>query len=272
MPELPEVEITIRSLRNQIINQKITKIEVFYEPIVKSISIFQQLLHQTFYRCERKGKFLLFFFSNEWVLVGHLRMEGKIYLHSISQCNHVQDKHEHFRIFLSNNFVFRFYDFRKFARFNLYKEDNYLKESKLYQLALDPFSISIETFYQKLQKSTSNIKQALLNQKIISGIGNIYASEILFLAKIHPEVKANILKLEKVQDLLNKTKKVLTKAIAAGGSSISTFEALGVKGNFQKQLLVYGKAKQKCSFCPKLIQNIKINGRSSYFCYNCQKL
>ncbi|KND62639.1 DNA-formamidopyrimidine glycosylase, partial [Candidatus Phytoplasma phoenicium] len=217
--------------------------------------------------------FLLFFLSNEWVLVGHLRMEGKIYLHLTSQCAPVQDKHEHFRLFLENNLVFRFYDFRKFARFNLYKKDKYLKESKLCQLAPDPFSISLETFYQKLQKSsTINIKQALLNQKIISGIGNIYASEILFLTQIHPEMKANKLILEKVRELLNKTKKVLTKAIEAGGTSISTFEVLGVKGNFQKQLLVYGKDKQKCYFCPKLIQKIKINGRSSYFCEQCQKI
>ncbi|MDV3166941.1 MAG: DNA-formamidopyrimidine glycosylase [Vigna little leaf phytoplasma] len=270
MPELPEVETTIRSLRHQLINQKIKKIEIFYEPIMNhNKNLIDQLIGQTFLRCERKGKFLLFFLSNDWVFIGHLRMEGKIYLRLLDQQMLNKDKHEHFRIFLDNDIVFRYYDVRKFGRFNFYKKIDYLKDMKFKQLALDPFDISINLFYQKLQKSYSNIKQILLNQKIISGIGNIYANEVLFLTRIHPETKARLLKWEQVDFLLQQMRKLLIEAINAGGTSINTFEVNGQKGTFQQRLLVYRKT--KCSVCNQIITKIKINGRSSYVCLRCQK-
>ncbi|TVY12266.1 DNA-formamidopyrimidine glycosylase [Candidatus Phytoplasma pini] len=270
MPELPEVEVIIRKLRKKIINCCVKKIDIFYNNIIKNIDFFYQIVDKVFLDIQRKGKFLLFFLSDDLVLVGHLRMEGKIYLNSHEECR-FRHLHEHFRIHLDNGLILRYYDFRKFGRFAIYYRKNYLEESKLYQLAPDPFEISLEMFYQKIKKKSTSIKTVLLDQKIISGIGNIYASEILFLSKIHPEISVNTLSKEKILVLLNKTREVLIKAINLGGTSISSFEALGQKGSYQKELLVYRKANEPCCFCQKNIQKKKISGRSTYFCIQCQK-
>jgi formamidopyrimidine-DNA glycosylase len=270
MPELPEVEITIRNLRKKIIDSRIEKIEIFHQPSLQSIHNLDNLEQKTFLDIQRKGKFLLFFLSSDWVLVGHFRMEGKIYIHTLEECKTIH-KYENFRIFLNNNKIFRYYDFRKFGRFHLYKKETYLEESGLNKLAQDPFSIEALTLFNKIHKKKTVIKKILLDQRVISGIGNIYASEILFLAKIHPETKTDSLTLKQVEIIISTAKKILKNAISYGGTSISSFEALGVKGSYQNQLLVYKKDKENCSLCKNKINKIKIGGRSSYFCSQCQK-
>ncbi|UQV27462.1 hypothetical protein H7686_0001830 [Candidatus Phytoplasma asiaticum] len=127
----------------------------------------------------------MFFLSNNLVLIGHLRMEGKINLNPINLCNNIY-KHECWRLYLDNDIVMSYYDTRKFGRFLIYNYNNYLITSPLSKLAKDPFEILLNDFYNKLQKTNRVIKQVLLDQSVISGIGNIYASEILFLARIHP--------------------------------------------------------------------------------------
>ncbi|WP_420909390.1 DNA-formamidopyrimidine glycosylase [Candidatus Phytoplasma australasiaticum] len=225
--------------------------------------------NQFFLKVKRKGKYLIFFLSNDLVLIGHLRMEGKINLNPIYMCNTI-DKHEYWRLWLDNDIVMRYYDTRKFGRFLVYNYNEYLIKSPLVKLAADPFEISLNDFYHKLQKTTRVIKQVLLDQSIISGIGNIYASEILFLACIHPNTPSFRLSLEKVRSILKHAQNILKASIEDGATTTNTFEALGIKGNFQKKLLVYRKDKDNCCRCNKLIQKIKINGRSSYFCSFCQ--
>ncbi|MFR0367926.1 DNA-formamidopyrimidine glycosylase [Candidatus Phytoplasma palmae] len=269
MPELPEVEVIINILKKRLIGLQIQKLYVFYEPVIQELDFFKKIINKKILDIKRKGKFLLFFLSDDLVIVGHLRMEGKIYLHNNSD-NLQKHKDEHFRILLEKNIVLRYYDFRKFGRFALYKQDNYLQESKLDKLALDPFEIDAGIFYSKLQKTRVSIKTSLLNQRIISGIGNIYANEILFLTKINPKTQSSFLSFKQIIKLLENAKKILSRAIICGGTSISTFEAIGKKGSFQKELLVYRKEKEKCIFCFNLIQKIKIGGRSSYFCLKCQ--
>ncbi|KXT29055.1 formamidopyrimidine-DNA glycosylase [Candidatus Phytoplasma oryzae] len=273
MPELPEVEVTIRYLRKYLINKKIIDVNVFYEPIIKNVNLFRKICFQFFLDIKRKGKFLLFFLSGEIVLIGHLRMEGKFRIHNgVNQKIMKDDKHEHFRIFLNNNLVLRYYDFRKFGRFIVYNKKNYLIQSSLNKIAPDPFSITTEFFFNHLKKSNIAIKKILLNQRIISGIGNIYANEILFLSKIHPETRSSSLSFDQTKLIIQKAKKIFKESIKLGGSSISTFEAAGKKGSFQEKLLVYRKDKTQCCFCYNLIQKKKIDGRSSYFCLQCQKL
>ncbi|MGM1458829.1 MAG: DNA-formamidopyrimidine glycosylase, partial [Columbia Basin potato purple top phytoplasma] len=148
----------------------------------------------------------------------------------------------------------------------------YLEESGLNKLALDPFLIKDIDFFQKIKNKKIAIKKILLDQKIISGIGNIYASETLFLAKIHPEILANSLNLKQIKILLAKAKEILNKAIYYGGTSISSFEALGIKGSYQKKLLVYKRDKENCHFCKEKIEKKKIGNRSSYFCVQCQQI
>ncbi|MDO8167904.1 DNA-formamidopyrimidine glycosylase [Candidatus Phytoplasma melaleucae] len=270
MPELPEVEVVVRALKSKMINRVVTNISIFYESIIGQRIIFEKILNKIFLDIYRKGKYLVFFLSDNLVLVGHLRMEGKINIEHVDACTTV-DRHEHFRLFLDNDTVFRYYDFRKFGRFLLYNKHNYLSESKLDQLALDPFLILAKDFYQRLQKTNVMIKKVLLNQKFISGIGNIYASEVLFLSKIHPETPACHLTLKQVELLLKKAQAILTESISLGGTTVNTFESLGIKGLFQKKLLVYNKKKENCCFCQQEIKKINIDGRSSYFCSFCQK-
>ncbi|WBL31359.1 DNA-formamidopyrimidine glycosylase [Candidatus Phytoplasma sacchari] len=272
MPELPEVEIIVRNLRKYLVNKKIIRIDVFFESIIKNNELFSKIYLKTFLDIQRKGKFLLFFLSDGLVLVGHLRMEGKFGISNIKQISSLADKHEHFRIFLENNLVLRYYDFRKFGRFIVYKKEDYLTQSSLRLVAPDPFDITVQQFYKSLQKSNIVIKKNLLNQRIISGIGNIYASEILFFSKIHPETKSSLISFEQTNLIIKESKRILTDSILSGGSSISSFEVLGKRGTFQNKLLVYGKYKSKCFFCFNIIQKKKIGGRSSYFCVECQKL
>lgn len=268
MPELPEVEVVIRDLKSSnLIGLKITAIKIFYEPIIGNKMFFQKILNQRIINLERKGKYLIFFFSNELVLVGHLRMEGKLYL---KHKNTDFIKHEHFVLFLENDLSLRFHDVRKFGRFLLYEKQNYLKESKLDQLALEPFDIPLEQFYKTLKNQKTVIKMSLLNQKIILGLGNIYVNEVLFLSKIHPETKSFNITLLQAEKILNHSKNILLQSIALGGTTINTFSTSGIKGAFQNKLLVYGKAKQSCVFCQNKIIKIKLCGRGTYFCFYCQ--
>lgn len=151
MPELPEVEVTIRNLKQKITNVRIQKIKIFHPPSFQSSHNLDNIQQKTFLDIQRKGKFLLFFLEYDWVIIGHLRMEGKIYIHSPQECNTIH-KYENFRIFLNNNKILRYYDFRKFGRFSLHKKDKYLEESGLNKLALDPFSIINENFFQQIKK------------------------------------------------------------------------------------------------------------------------
>ncbi|WCA22414.1 DNA-formamidopyrimidine glycosylase [Candidatus Phytoplasma oryzae] len=272
MPELPEVEITVQSLKKYLINKKIIELKVFSESIISSIELFQRICFKTFLDIQRKGKFLLFFLSDDLVLVGHLRMEGKFNISHSIKMSSVNDKHEHFRIMLENNLILRYYDFRKFGRFILFNKQDYLKKKPLNQLAPDPFDINVKNFYNSLKKSNISIKKNLLNQKVISGIGNIYANEILFITRIHPETRSSSLSFKQINSIIKEAKIILLDSIASGGSSISTFTVLGKKGSFQKKLLVYKKDNTKCCFCSEIIQRKKIDGRSSYFCIKCQKL
>ncbi|QTX03251.1 formamidopyrimidine-DNA glycosylase [Candidatus Phytoplasma luffae] len=270
MPELPEVESTIISLKQKILGDVIKEINIFYPPSFQSVYNLEALKDKKILDIQRKGKFLLFFLESDWVLVGHFRMEGKIYINFLDECRQLH-KYENFRIILTENRVLRYFDFRKFGRFVLYKKEDYLIASGLNQLALDPFLIDFEKFFQVIKKKKIAIKKILLDQKIISGIGNIYASEILFLAKINPETLSCDLNKEQVKNIISISKKVLKKAIEFGGTSISTFEAVGKRGSYQQKLLVYRKDKQNCVFCSEVIQKKKIGGRSTYFCPQCQK-
>ncbi|MGA0448024.1 MAG: DNA-formamidopyrimidine glycosylase [Candidatus Phytoplasma pyri] len=267
MPELPEVEVVVRSLKKNLINKKIINIKVFYEPIVGKLAIFKKILNQKILNLTRKGKYLIFFFSNELVLVGHLRMEGKLYF---KPSDEIIIKHEHFILFLENNISLRFNDTRKFGRFIVYDQKNYLQCSKLDQLALEPFEFSTFDFYQILKNKKKSIKNSLLDQKIISGLGNIYANEVLFLSKIHPANRSCDITFEQAEKILKYAKKIFKQSILLGGTSINTFDSLGIKGSFQKKLLVHGKEKQACLVCCEPIIKIKLGGRGTYFCSKCQ--
>ncbi|MFV0249617.1 MAG: DNA-formamidopyrimidine glycosylase [Bacilli bacterium] len=273
MPELPEVETVKETLKRRLINKKINDINIYYKNLIEFPDIdtfIKNIKNQEILDIKRRGKWLIFELTN-YNLLSHLRMEGKYIFRNI---NDQIDKHEHISFVLNDNIELRYKDTRKFGRMHLLtKEETYIKKP-LSELGLEPWdnNLNIKYLENKMRNKKLPIKTVLLDQGIITGIGNIYANEILFLSKINPLKKCSELSQSDYQNIIDKTKIVLEKAIKEGGTTIKSYESSeGVHGRFQQSLNVHGKENCICSNCGDIILKIKINGRGTYYCPNCQK-
>ncbi|MCI5773347.1 MAG: DNA-formamidopyrimidine glycosylase [Erysipelotrichaceae bacterium] len=269
MPELPEVETVLRTLEHQIKDQQITAIDVLYEPIVQDKEKFvASLLNQHFRNFLRRGKFLIFQ-MDDCYFVSHLRMEGKYFIQDTSE---PITKHMHVIFTLSNGKQLRYHDTRKFGRMEIWPLDADL--NNFHDLGVEPLTPQLNFAYLKaiLNKSKHTIKQDLLDQHIIAGIGNIYADEICYFAKIDPSTRSDHLDDKTIQLIVDGTKEILKAAIAAGGTTIRSYtSSLGVTGRFQLSCQVHQKAGQPCAACHTTIQKKVVAGRGTYYCPNCQK-
>lgn len=267
MPELPEVETVKQTLKQFVLNKKIENIDIYYDKVVDGDSkIFQQRLsHQIIKDIKRKGKYLIFILEHD-AFLSHLRMEGKYYVVDTST---PLDKHTHVVFHLDGHTDLRYHDTRKFGRMKLVSCDHYLSEEPLNRLGKEPFEITTEELYQAFLRSSLPVKTILLDQSIMSGIGNIYANEICFLMHIDPRTKASQLSKKRVDELRRIAIDVLNAAILQGGTTIHSFDANGIHGLFQVQLNVHGK--KVCSFCHHDIKKIMVHQRGTYFCPVCQK-
>lgn len=275
MPELPEVETVKEILKTQIINKEILGIDVFYPNILKNVNqddFVKVLYQQKFIDIKRRGKFLLFVLSGG-VLVSHLRMEGKYY---IKESTLPVTKHEHIIFHLNDGIDLRYDDVRKFGTMHLFMDmsiEEVLKELPLRQLGVEPLSDEFDAsyLYKRTSKTNRAIKTVLLDQTVVSGIGNIYVNELCFLSKVHPSTAANTLSKKRIELLVESTKKVLEKAISLGGTSIHSFKsALEVSGRFQNELRVH--LKKECPTCQGKIEKVYVGGRGTYYCPTCQKV
>ncbi|MDR3214937.1 MAG: DNA-formamidopyrimidine glycosylase [Bacilli bacterium] len=270
MPELPEVETVVQTLRRMIINKKIIKVEVFWNNIIDKITVkdFKDMIkNQKINEITRYGKVLIFELDN-YYLLSHLRMEGKYFYDN----KYIKDKHSHVIFYFDDNTFLRYYDTRKFGKISLSKKDELFNHPFLNKMGQEPFDITKENLYQKIHHKNIAIKTTLLDQHIIAGLGNIYVDEVLFLAKIHPETKSSLISIEQCQLIIDNAIDVLNKAIALGGTTIRSYtSSLGVSGRFQNELNVHTKANQPCPICQQPIIKIKVNGRGTYLCLNCQK-
>ena len=271
MPELPEVETVKNDLRRHVLGKTIESVDVLYEKIIKDIDVetFKSALKgRTIEDVGRKGKYLLFFLTGA-VLVSHLRMEGKYLIKKDGP----PTKHEHVIFRFTDGTSLRYHDVRKFGTMNLFLTRN-LEEiyrlPPLNKVGFDPFEkeLTPESLYERFRRIEKPIKSTLLDQTVMSGLGNIYADEVCFLAKIHPGTATNKLSLEQVACLIEYSKQVLTKAIALGGTTIKSFSSHEISGRFQNELLVH--TKEECPVCKGKILKIKIGGRSTYYCERCQ--
>lgn len=274
MPELPEVETVKNTLKKNILNKKISDINIYFERIIRNVDkaeFREKLINQEFVDIRRRGKYLIFILT-DYILVSHLRMEGKY--------NLMQDeplsKHEHIIFHLDSGYNLRYHDVRKFGTMDLFSKMD-LKElyklNPLNKVASDPFEedFDFETVYSKLKKSNKPIKSALLDQQIISGIGNIYVDEILYLSSLNPLVIAKSLDRSKIEEIVENSKIVLNRAIELGGTTIKSFTSShSISGRFQNELLVH--TKEICPKCSRKITKIKVGGRTSYVCEECQKM
>ncbi len=272
MPELPEVETVKEILKQQILNKKMIDVKIYYPKIIENINpqdFKKKLINQTIIDIKRRGKWLMFEL-NDYYLLSHLRMEGK---YNIKKLNEPLHKHEHIIFILDNNLELRYKDVRKFGKMHLLKKENIFQKYPLNNLGLEANDLKLTSSYlkEKLKNKQIPIKTALLDQSIITGIGNIYANEILFLSKISPLKRSKELTNQELKKIIDNSKIVLEKAIKAGGTTIKSFTSSeGIRGNFQKQLLIHGKEKEPCPFCSSPILKIKVNGRGTYYCQNCQ--
>lgn len=268
MPELPEVQTVLDTLETKIKNRKIIDIDVRYKPIINcSISRFKkELIGQHFRKFKRRGKYLLFE-MDKITFVSHLRMEGKYF---ILDDKTPKSKHDHVIFYLDNGKQLRYNDVRKFGRMELISKD---KDYRIFKdLGPEPFSKDFNLKYCKeyLKNKSTPIKQVLLSQKFVAGIGNIYADEILYAIKVNPKLPAKKLTDININDLIKNTKRILNNAIKAGGTTIRSYtSSLGVTGRFQQKLYVH--TKEKCKICNSDIKKIVVGGRGTYYCPKCQR-
>jgi len=271
MPELPEVETVKNGLIKKVKGKKITECKVLWNGIIAYPKVYEfinSIKDETINNIKRRGKFLMFVLD-DYYLISHLRMEGKYF---IKEASENLSKHDHVVFTLDNKEELRYNDTRKFGKMYLVKKDE-LSLTPISKLGLEPWDKALNIAYlkKKLTKKKA-IKTLLLDQSIITGIGNIYADEILFLSKINPTMFGCDLSDKNLQDIINNTKKVLEKAIAMGGTTIHTYTSVdGITGLFQQELLVHGKKGEKCPNCEEEIVKIVVNTRGTYYCPHCQK-
>ena len=269
MPELPEVETVVQTLKNLVLHKKIIKVDVFWDNIiVYDVEEFKKvLINQHINDIKRKGKVIIFELD-DYDMLSHLRMEGKYYFdHS-----YIRDKYTHVIFTFDDKTYLRYHDVRKFGKISLCKKEALLEHPFIKDMGPEPFNITKEELYAKLQKKRIPIKSALLDQHIMAGLGNIYTDEVLFRAKIHPLRKANSVSLQECHDIITDSISILNKAIALGGTTIRSYtSSLGVTGRFQNELLVHTKENEPCPVCHHKIVKIEVNGRGTYFCPHCQK-
>lgn len=269
MPELPEVQTVLDTLESRIKDRKIEKIKILYKPIVScSEAVFKKkLVGQHFRDFKRRGKYLLFE-MDDITLVSHLRMEGKYF---ILDDSYPLSKHDHVIFYLDDGKQLRYNDVRKFGRMELIeKKDDY---DVFKDLGPEPFSKAFNLKYCKdyLKDKKIAIKQVLLDQSFVAGIGNIYADEILFAIRIDPRSMACCLDDEDIRKLITCTRKILKSAIRAGGTTIRSYtSSLGVTGRFQQSLSVH--TVDICPVCKTKIKKITVGGRGTYYCEKCQIL
>lgn len=273
MPELPEVETVKNTLKNLILHKTVRDIDVFYEKMIRNVDVktLQNLLiNKELSDIKRYGKHLVFVFD-DLLLISHLRMEGKYFIKPLDQ---PKTKHEHVIFYFTDGTSLRYNDTRKFGTFDLIKKEDLFTSSPVSKIGPEPWDkrLTVSYLQKKLEKKSIAIKSALLDQTIISGLGNIYVDEVLFLSKIHPETESKNISKYKLKEIIKNSAFVLQKAINLGGTTIRSYtSSLGVTGRFQNQLFVHTKQGESCALCQTQIQKIKVNGRGTYYCPKCQK-
>ena len=300
MPELPEVETIKNDLKEKILNKKIKKVDLRLKKIVKSSArnFALDLEGNNFKDIKRRGKLLIFGVgtghcpvpTNKYLLI-HLRMTGQLIYQKNKKIiagghsdggrdealprlyNDLPNKHTHIIFYFSDKSQLFFNDLRRFGVVKIVNEKEL--EEIIDDFGIEPLekSFSLKVFKDIIGNKSGNVKAFLLNQKYIAGIGNIYADEILFEAKILPNRKVISLKIEEIKKLYQAIRKILKKAVKYRGTTFNSYiDTRGQRGNFTRFLKVYGREKKKCLRCKKgMIIKTKIAGRGTRYCDECQK-
>lgn len=271
MPELPEVETTKRGISRHVCQHSIVDVTI-RQPLLRwpvPDNLPQLLVGQTFQSVERRGKYLLLN-TNRGTLIIHLGMSGSLrILPSDTQAG----KHDHVDIGFENSSVLRLRDPRRFGAV-LWSDSQPAKHELLDSLGIEPLSREFrgEFLHEKARKRKVDIKQFIMNSHIVVGVGNIYASEALFLSGIRPTHAAHKISLPRMIKLADAIKTVLRQAIRKGGTSLRDFtRSDGKPGYFRQSLNVYGREGEPCNNCRSAIKLIRQGQRATYYCSKCQK-
>ncbi len=271
MPELPEVEVVKNFLKSNFQKKKIIKVKIINKNLrfeIQSI-IKTKLTNLIITKIYRRGKYLILLLENNFSLMIHLGMTG--YFRMTNEDN--RKKHDHL-IFYFCSEVLIFNDVRKFGFIKFYNFEELNDSKHLKDMGPEPFSdgFNLNYFTKKIKRKCS-VKNLLMNQKFVAGLGNIYCSEILFDAGVSPERICNELSKKQIEKIIISTRRILDQAITSGGTTIKNFIVNNEKiGYFKNKLKVYGKENQSCPRCKSLakIQRIKQSGRSTFLCAKCQ--
>ena len=288
MPELPEVEVVKRSLEKKILNLIIKKIKINDGNLRYKVDRLEisRLIGKKIKKIERRSKFLIFKIGDDVSMLTHLGMTGKFFFidkkarkYKTSfyyNLNKKDQKYDRVVFFLGEKQKLIYNDVRKFGFIKFYDHNKYHENSHLRNLGPEPFEKkwNFEYFKKYIYGRNRNIKDILMDQKFIAGLGNIYVNEILFLSAIRPYRKVAYINDYEIDKIIKNTKIILKKSIKKGGSSIKDFSSdNGKKGNFQQYFKVYGKKGQKCSNtdCSSNIIKIVLSNRATFYCKKCQK-
>lgn len=271
MPELPEVETVKRALNSAISGKMIQSMTISYPNIVNAdVSVFQQCLKtEVIQRVKRRGKYLIVV-TQQYAVISHLRMSGKYF---VTNTPEPISKHVHMIWAFSDGTYLQYEDVRKFGRIemiNVNQIEAYFLSKKL---GMEPTeeTLNMDRLKLLLQKSNQSIKAALLNQKIVAGLGNIYVDEVLYKSFIHPLKHASELTTSEIKTLRKHIIQTIDQAIACGGTTIRDYTSLGEQGNFQVQLMVYGQQGKPCKRCGTVITKMVVAQRGTHICLTCQR-
>lgn len=278
MPELPEVETIRNQLEKLIIGKQMLKVDVGLAKMIKLplVKFRKIVIGSKIKKISRRAKILIFELSNGWSILVHLKMSGRLIFRKKEAKLQTEDtKWNHLIYYFRDGSRLFHNDLRQFGYVKLIKTDelaDFFKKEKLGPEPLKKDFTLIDLSAILKQKPKAKIKQFLIDQQNISGIGNIYSDEILFFAGVHPLRRVIELKPVEIKKIFDGIKKILPKALKLRGTSDSDYlDALGRKGEYAMRLKVYGREGEKCGKCGGLVHRVKIGGRSAHFCPACQR-
>ncbi|WP_371381624.1 bifunctional DNA-formamidopyrimidine glycosylase/DNA-(apurinic or apyrimidinic site) lyase [Sporomusa aerivorans] len=274
MPEMPEVETIRRNLTDKVEERTITRVDINLARLIKwpTAAEFQAMLtDRKIAKLGRRGKYLLFYLDNQYVLIVHLRMTGRLYYVTPGTA---YDKFTHIVFRLDNGDALLYADTRTLGTLYLMPQSELWRIAGLASMGPEPLSeeFTLEYFGDMLGKRQATIKSILLNQKLIGGLGNIYVDEALAIAGIDPERRASTLNATEVKYLYQAVNQVIADGIAHGGTTFRDYrDGRGQSGSHQHHLQVYGRTNQPCQRCGAIIARKEVAGRGTHYCPNCQK-
>ncbi len=269
MPELPEVETTLRGISPHILGQTVDRVTIRQTQLRWPVAAeTQQLVQQTITKVSRRGKYILLHFTKGTLII-HLGMSGSLRITDLQQTH---GKHDHIDILFAKK-ILRFNDPRRFGCF-LWTNGSLEDHPLFKKLGPEPFceSFNADWLYHQAKNRKTAVKLFIMDNHIVVGVGNIYANETLFRAGIHPARQANRIAKKRYGILVQTIRTVLDEAIKKGGTTLKDFvNEQGKPGYFQQSLKVYSRANEPCQACHTPIRQLKLGQRSTFFCVTCQR-